>query len=308
MSKVPIIVSHLAIVAIGWGLVTALAPRHSDDLGNKPGKNHHPSRTKSERPRLDPASGRRLLARLSREVVLPEASDPEPRDSRSFGERVSQCVEQSSWQSVPQGDIYMTGFRQAKSLDEIHKDCRRAIISQDIAPIVRGANGPEFSYAFRHGRIDAQEILDHLAAQLPEQAADPLFPLVLYQLLAWKNPGLAEPLLASLSEKEKLEEKRQLFPQVDFSSDPDSTYALLSTIPWEEDSMPLTYRRWAWRSSAQSNLGDRRADYLAWLEALPRGSERDIAISGALLDPGTDADSAEYLRPLIGDPAIRELR
>ncbi len=303
MSKVSIVVTHLAIVAIGWGLVAALAPRHSDGTLNMQGKSANSS-TKSDRTRPDRSSGQRLLATLSRQVVIPEAPDAELQDRRSFEERVSEMIEQRSEPNV----VGVPGVRQ-KSPSEIEEECRRTLILHDMVPVVDGANGPEFSYAFRHGRIRVRVLLDHLTEQLPEQAEDPLFPLVLYQLLAKENPGLAEPLLASLSEKEKLLEKRRHFPGAVASSDPDSTYAMLSTIPWEDGPMELSTRRWVWRGSAESNLYGRRADYLAWLEKLPRGPERDIAISGALMESScTDSDSAEYLRPLIDDPGIRALR
>ena len=257
--------------------------------------------TKTNRVRIDPVGGQRLLERLRREVGPSRASEPEPMPA-SFNERVDQLI----------AEAYPNGER--PSTAEHLEIFRKRAIFREMGGIVHGSNGPDYSYAFRHGRMDAQEILELLAERMPEHAADPYFPVMLYHCLVRQDPVRAEPLLAGLSDGERVRQHDSLLsgsPPV-FSAtvtrpqfvtqpggptfyaedpipapDPEFAMALLTNIPWQRKPYRRFDHRWVWHTCAQKLGSHYSGDYVAWLNALPPGQDRDMALARALANSPT---------------------
>ena len=285
---------HLALVAAGWGFVTALSPLLPIQPRNAAGT-APTAPTKTNRPRPDVAGGQRLLERIKRELPPPAPTEPSPYFGLSIDEKTDRLIAQDPYSGQPtSGDAY-------------ERYRKKAILGQ-IGGIVNGSDGPDYSYAFRHGRMEAQEILELVATRLPEHATDPYFPVLLYHCLVRQDPRRAEPLLADLPYRERARQHDSLLsggepilsptaPRAEVAAqsagyiflaenpvpapDPDFAFALLASIPWEGERYRRFDRQWVWRTCAREFSGSYRDDYFAWLESLPPGRERELAIQRA---------------------------
>jgi hypothetical protein len=284
------IILHLSLMVVGWGIVTALGPRASppapggDEAAALPGK-------KSVRARPDIAGGKRLLERLAREMDPPAPREPSPYASLSLDEKADYLIAELNPNATEPPSA------------EVREQFRRRAILGLIGGIVHGSNGPDYSYAFRHGRMEAEEILDVVAAALPEHAADPYFPVMLYHCLVRQDPRRAEPLLAGLPDRERARVHDSLLsgrepilsppappkdvaPRGDGSlylaenpipaPDPDFAFALLACAPMERERYRQYDRGWVWRTCAREFAGSYRDDYVGWIKTLPPGPERDV--------------------------------
>ena len=297
------VILHLSMVVAGWGTVTVVGPLVRAMLDTE---EHEAfvAPTKTNRVRIDPFGGQRLLERLRKEVA-PEPVGP----PGSLDERVKQLVAEA-----------YTNDGQPITAEDLERHRKRAIVEQ-MARIVHGRNGPDYSYAFRHGRMEAQEILELLADRMPEHTADPYFPVMLYHCLVREDPERAEPLLAGLSDRERARQHDSLLggSQPVFSAtvpraevvtqsdgptfyvespipapDPEFAMALLAAIPWEREHFRRFDHRWVWNACARQVGSHYYGDYMAWLEALPPGEDRDMAIARALANrpPGIEQPDA----------------
>jgi hypothetical protein len=294
------VIPHLGLVFAGWGIVTAVGPpvRAMLDTGDP---EVFVAPTKTNRVRMDPVGGQRLLERLRRDVAPSPASEPRPMPD-SFNDRVEQLIAEAR-----------SNGRQPITAEDLEMYRKRAIFGE-MAAIVHGSNGPDYSYAFRHGRMEAQEMLEMLAERMPEHATDPYFPVMLYHCLVRQDPGRAEPLLAGLPDRERARQHDTLLSgsQPVFSApvppapvpraavvtqssgpifyaenpilapDPEFAMALLANIPWQR----VPYRRydhkWVWNAGARPYGSPGHRDYMAWLKSLPPGQDRDMAIERVL--------------------------
>ncbi len=250
--------------------------------------------TKTNRPRPDVAGGQRLLERFARDL----GPRVELATSRYADLSMDEKIDHLIAQDYPDGGHQVS----AESRERYRK---KAILRQMYGLVQGGKNGPDLSYAFRHGRMEVQEILDLLAARLPEHASDPYFPVMLYHCLVRQDPQRAEPLLAGLSDKEKAKQHDSLLsgsepmlsstaPRTYLSHgfsddpipapDPDFAFAMLEVIPWQREPFRCFDHSWVWGSCASKAMGSYRDDYLAWLQSLPPGRDRDGAIKRALAE------------------------
>lgn len=273
------IILHLALVAAGWGIVTALGPRASsaapeeDEAVALPGK-------ECVRARPDIAGGKRLLERLASEMDPPALQEPSPLAGLSFDERTDYLIAEHDRNATEPISA------------EVREYFRRTAILGLIDEIVHGSNGPDYSYAFRHGRMEAEEILDLVAAALPEHAADFDIPVMLYHSLVRQDPRRAEPLLAGLPDWKRIGQHDWLLSggepfqdQNQISApDPDFAFALLANFPMERERFRQLDRGWVWRTCAREFSGSSREDYVGWIKSLPPGPERDV-IEQSLADP-----------------------
>lgn len=265
------IILHLSLMAAGWGIVTALGPRASspapggDEAAALPGK-------KSARARPDIAGGKRLFERLAKEMDPPAPQEPDPLAGQSFAERTDSLI----------AELYPDPIGPTSS--EVREQSQRRAILGQIGGVVHGSSGPDYSYAFRHGRMEAKEIMDLVAVRLPEHATDPDFPVMLYHCLVRQDPRRAEPLLAGLPDRERVRQHDLLLSGGDrFYSenpisvpDPDFAFALLASVPMEREHYRRFDRDWVWRTCARQFSGSFRDDYVGWIKSLPPGQERDV--------------------------------
>ncbi len=295
-SKSKTLFLHLALVAAGWVIAAALLPHLPAARSSVP-QDSAAAPTKLPRPELDRPGGQRLLDRLSREMKPREASAPGPWAGMSLDEKAEHLYrERANPERKPPSAAFLKYFRE------------RAI-NADLKAIVCGEQGPDLSYAFRHGRMEAQEILDEVTARLPEHAATPRFSAMLHEILAIEDPRRANTLIASLPEAEAEHTTAMLLQSDAFLQDPDASYELHATRPWPEDPEDLEARRGKWGLCASAYSHYHPTDYVAWLQSLPRGKERDLAISAALKPLSQKIpDEIPRLRALIDDPGIRESR
>lgn len=284
------IILHLALMTAGWGIVTALG-LHAASAGSGTDEVVALSGKQSVRARPDVAGGKRLLERLARELDPPAPPEPSPLAGLSFDERTDYLI----------AELYPDPIEPPSA--EVREQFRRRAILGLIGGIVHGSNGPDYSYAFRHRRMEAEEILDLVAAALPEHAADPYFPVMLYHSLVRQDPRRAEPLLAGLPDRERVRVHDSLLsgrepilsppaPPKDVAPrgdgylsiaenpipapDPDFAFALLACAPMERERYRQYDRGWVWRTCAREFAGSYRDDYVGWIKTLPPGPERDV--------------------------------
>lgn len=169
--------------------------------------------------------------------------------------------------------------------------------------------GRDWRYAFRSGALTADEVYQGLAQQLPELAAKSPEALrnQLYKELAEDNGTEALKLLDNVPADQKWEtamkSPRWMFNDVD----PQVFYDYLQQIPAEPNEEVWALRLGAWADRSRRNHERLGNDYVAWVEALPQGVDREMAFYNLLKTTGNgDAELNTRLRSEIKDPRLLE--
>ena len=141
----------------------------------------------------------------------------------------------------------------------------------------------DWRYAFRHGAVDAEEVMDAMRKEQPAQADQYPEALrrALYANLVEENPAAAMALLGHLPEEERWRVALATHVNRPGADDPRAAFAFLQQIPpamadglWEE-----RLSMWEFRGHDAITL---EAPYLRWLESLPPGVDRDMAVYRAM--------------------------
>ena len=290
---------HLLAVVAGWGMVAALRPVVDAARGDRQPSVEHPAPAKTSVRSRDPAAiaaGELLLQRLVPGLKeLGRESGPE--NGPSFAERIEKLRLQNGFDPA-------ASFPPRSDGDDALED-RQRLIESLIRSHLDGMSGPDFSYAFRHGRLNAETIYDSLAPHLPGAAADNSLRVALYRHLAPLDPVRAAPLLGALPESKASAVKFQALNDKGLSITPDAGVAILASIPAGEDGLWGGERREAWMTATYHFLENYGTDYAEWVEALPAGGGRDEA-AAALLGYQEDDDLPGFrrIRALISEPGI----
>ena len=249
MSKARPLLIHLALGLAGWGIATALSPHFQSSADLSEGKSHTLP-TKTDRPRLDVPGGQQILARLSTK------SDPDPEPDP--------FAHSSSTDAQP------------KSGDPISADPH--ILWGRLVSIIHGDHGPDLAYAFRHGRMDALEIRDLLAAEYPGYSQDLAFLSAIYHHLAPYDPLRAEVLLDSFPEKQAIGMKYDITDIPIEDPGPEQCYRIFASIPRSENPADIERHRGFVTDCARGYLDLYESDFTHFVEQLPPGQDRDLSL------------------------------
>jgi hypothetical protein len=167
---------------------------------------------------------------------------------------------------------------------------------------LNGEHGPDLAYAFRHGRVDAPELYESLALQLPGAATNEALRIALYRHLAPLNPARAASLLDSLSEDAATDLKFETASLPQSPLTPDTTFGLLSSIPEPTENSGIFRRQSAWDRATHGFQESSGSDLLHWVEQLPAGADRDCAAVALMVDfRESDLPGYRRMRALVSD-------
>lgn len=175
------ILLHLAAVLAGWGIVQSWQPASPETVGSMgPGK-------ASIREAREREAGDKLLRRL-----VPDLAPAPPVEVRrhegTLEERVKKMIEEDPFAADAAGMFPVNFVR---------------CIREEIDDTILGVDGPDFSCAFRHGRLDARQVLSTLHEIFPDLAGEALFAKAVFLELFQIDLSRAADLLAGLAPAER---------------------------------------------------------------------------------------------------------
>jgi hypothetical protein len=180
-----------------------------------------------------------------------------------------------------------------------------SICSGDLVKLLTSER--DWAFAFRHGEVDASEILKMAEAGAPElmgghaaKAREHLF-----RELAEENPRAAMPLLGDLPEGERTD-MLLLVARTHFENvEPAKFLELLEQVPsgtpdqWEA-------RLDAWNRRGSTNHKRLQEAYVDWVRDLPAGIDREMGLySLARAVQAEDPELAAELRHEVKDPELQ---
>lgn len=295
MGKGRVLLLHLLAVAAGWGMAAALRPAASAQSATGDGTAPTaPKKRISQVSVPDRPAGEQILKRLSAGDSLPEVSYRESALAEQYAEALQDI-----------GIDPATFAASYPGFDPTRKDLCYSILQNFLASRLEWYAGRDLRHAFRHGRIEAMEIHDLFAAELPLLAGTDLIRLSLYDQIADLDPARAAILLETLPEERATGAKYWAARSYLTGFTPDSFLALMRTIPAPKGDGGKQRSREAWRKRMPLFIERHGSEYFRWLEQLPAGADRDAAGAALLeyLDPG-DTTLIGRIRGLIDDPAF----
>jgi hypothetical protein len=176
MGKTGRILLHLAAALAGWGIVQSQQPASPESAQSlAPGK-------ASIREARDREAGEKLLRRL-----VPDLAPAPPvkvvRHEGTLWERLAEATFGDPFPDNP-----------ATPSDESITDYLR----DQIRATLYGRHGPDLSYAFLHGRLDAHQVLDSLRRTFPDLAGEEQFTRAVVKELFLIEPSRAAVLAREL--------------------------------------------------------------------------------------------------------------
>lgn len=167
--------------------------------------------------------------------------------------------------------------------------------------------GRDWSYEFRHGNVDANEVLAALSQELPEtnsKAPDALRMAVFHNLVE-EGGERAMVLLSGLSPSERAGAVLAAAKNQFFQIDPNTFLSALQQVPADEPRY-FDARLDAWVRHGPDNYQRLDAEYVNWVVELPDGVDRDMALySLALASAKKDPSLAASLRSQVKDEELK---
>jgi len=163
--------------------------------------------------------------------------------------------------------------------EKLREGALKQISTVDINELMK--TGPDYRYAFRHGAMTAEEILEAVRKTFPELAAasDYETRVRVYNELASEDAGAAFALISHLPPAERdlavIHQARWSFRD----NSPEAFYAMINLAAGPDSTEAAPQREDAWSNygtMAYRQYGD---DYVEWLRTLPPGLNRDVARS-----------------------------
>jgi hypothetical protein len=178
----------------------------------------------------------------------------------------------------------------------------------DVPRFLASDDGPDFSHAFRHGRMEAPQILKLLGARFPEYDEAGLLPSRLHAVLCRQDPVRAAVLLDSLPEEEQVLVMAGNFRKGFYDVPLETVSEALEIMPRSDDEDVSAARREIFRALVDHGLDDYGSDYLQWINTLPEESDRVMALEGiaSRMAGSTDWKRRE-IRTIIGDIQLPDL-
>lgn len=264
------ILLHLAAALAGWGIVHS---QHAASSGTEqpvaPGKS-------SIREARDREAGERLLRRL-----VPDLAPAPPaevvRHEGTLEDRVAASgnVDPFSENATEHSDGSIIGY-----------------LRDEIRETLFGATGPDLSYAFFHGRMEAKQVFDALCKIFPDLAQEKQFPTAVFLELFQVDPARAADLLDQLSPdaRSSLLENGDL-PMSGYEG-PDYVLAILNVnlaIGPETKKEDVGWLSDFSSSHFHTSMGN---DYADWLLAQPPSKGRELILESLVSYLGSEDPAA----------------
>ena len=251
------ILLHLAAALAGWGIARPLLPPAPDATeAIAPGK-------ASAREARDREAGEKLLRRL-----VPDLAPAPPaeivRHEGTLEERVKKVIEENPSAS------------DAAALFPV--DYVRCL-QEEIDDTMHGVNGPELSYAFLNGRMEASQVLDTLGRIFPDLARENQFPKAVFLELLPVDPVRAVVLLDGLSPEERSSWLADSSLHITGIDRPDLALAILNLDFAIAAGTNASYLRnnadFSSRHFFHDSMGH---DYIDWILAQPPSKGRELML------------------------------
>ncbi|MDB6078902.1 MAG: hypothetical protein JWO82_2649 [Akkermansiaceae bacterium] len=185
------------------------------------------------------------------------------------------------------------------------KSTPRELCWRDVDAVFRDPR--DWSYLFQTGQTTPAEILAAVSAASPRFAATNSADLrqALYARLVEADPARALTLLDDLSPDQRSAAVLNATIDGNFAAKPDQFLTMLSQIPDTPETRDQ--RLLAWQQRTSRYLSASPGDYARWIDSLPPGTDRDMALSSAAaeLQKYTPGPAAE-LRRRIADPGLQQ--
>jgi hypothetical protein len=163
--------------------------------------------------------------------------------------------------------------------EKLREGALKQISTVDINELMK--SGPDYRYAFRHGAMTAEEVLDAVRKTFPELAAasDYETRVRVYNELASEDAAAAFALISHLPEEQRnlavIHQARWSFRD----NSPETFYSMISLAPGPDSADAGPQREDAWTNYSQSAYQEYGDEYVSWLRSLPPGVNRDVARS-----------------------------
>lgn len=137
----------------------------------------------------------------------------------------------------------------------------------------------DWAYEFRHGVVEAPEVLAEISKELPEIAAKcpDLLRDQVFKILIEEDPARAVRLLDPLPPDERMRTLVESAKGAFYQVDPNLLLAALRLVP-ADDPRLREERQQVWTKTSPYNYEDHDAAYVEWVRALPDGVDREMAL------------------------------
>ncbi|MEO7342233.1 MAG: hypothetical protein ABI073_15265 [Luteolibacter sp.] len=137
----------------------------------------------------------------------------------------------------------------------------------------------DWSYEFRHGSVDADEVLATISTKLPDESAKSPDAIrnTVFQDLIEEDSSRAAELLKNMPPKAQAKAVMDAAQNAFFRVDPNQFLTALQLVP-ADDPEQWDARLSAWIKHGPDNYRRLDADYVSWVRALPDGTDRDMAL------------------------------
>lgn len=180
MAKSRHLLLHFACFLAGWGIIAAFSPALSSSAESR-------AATKaSVRDARAREEGEKLLHRLAPDIA-PAPQLEVKRHEGTLQERAFHAFLNNTFPANP-------GTPDDESITDY--------LRSEIHGTLFGENGPDLSYAFRHGRMEAPQVLATLRQTFPDLAGEGLFDKAVFLELFKVDPTRAAVLLNDVSRTE----------------------------------------------------------------------------------------------------------
>jgi hypothetical protein len=180
------------------------------------------------------------------------------------------------------------------------------LATNDVKNALRG--GQDWNFAFRHGAMEADEVLAAASAQFPEQAAmaPDAVRNALFETLAEQDSGRAMALLKDLSPVARTRAVLDAATEAFFQVDPNRFLGTLQHVPADDPDL-WDARLDAWVKHGPDNYRRLDAGYVDWVRALPEGVDRDMALySLAMASQESNPPLAAELRDEVKSEELKQ--
>lgn len=163
--------------------------------------------------------------------------------------------------------------------EKLREGALKQISTVDINELMK--SGPDYRYAFRHGAMSAEEVLDAVRKTFPELAAasDYETRVRVYNELASEDALAAFALISDLPDEQRnlavIHQARWSFRD----NSPETFYSMINLAPGPDTADAKSQREDAWTNYSESAYREYGGEYVEWLRALPAGVNREVARS-----------------------------
>lgn len=199
------------------------------------------------------------------------------------------------------GVIYRP-IHQSMSPEAARKGAMEYLAWQDVPAFLYSREEPDALYAFRHGRIEAGEMLKELEARFPEYAEAGLLAGNLHKVLCATDPVRADVLLVGLPPGDHAKAITDAISESSYRLRLDTLSEALQLVPFSEEKEISSAHLRIWKSATDTMLDRYGSDYGTWISKYPDPDDRKLARQ-AIREriEGSGNSKAMEIRQIIGD-------